>query len=90
MKKLSGILLFGFLVFCMFGTTASASPETIVAPVNDSLELTSGPNKPSKVEQVIYTRKCCDGGGNVRCILENWTPVNNPCFCYGQGWGYAC
>jgi len=40
--------------------------------------------------QVVYTRKCCDGNNNVRCVLENWTPVGNSCFCYGQGWGYAC
>lgn len=90
MKKLSGILLFAALVFCMFGTTASAQPEAIVPANTDLVELSSGTNKPTKVEQVIYTRKCCDGAGNVRCILENWTPVNNPCFCYGQGWGYAC
>lgn len=40
--------------------------------------------------QVVYTRQCCDAGGNVRCILVNWTPVGNDCYCYGQGWGYAC
>jgi hypothetical protein len=40
--------------------------------------------------QVVYTLKCCDGGGNVRCVLENWTPVGNPCFCFQQGWGNAC
>lgn len=40
--------------------------------------------------QVVYTRQCCDAGGAVRCLLVNWTPVGNPCFCYGQGWGNAC
>jgi hypothetical protein len=45
---------------------------------------------PTAEAQVVYTRKCCDSSGTVRCILENWTPVTNPCFCYGQGWGYAC
>lgn len=40
--------------------------------------------------QVIYTRKCCDASGAVRCILVNWTPVGDSCFCFGQGYGYAC
>jgi hypothetical protein len=40
--------------------------------------------------QVLLTLKCCDSYGNVRCVLQNWTPVGNNCFCYGQGWGYAC
>lgn len=40
--------------------------------------------------QPVLTRKCCDGYGVVRCILENWTPVGNSCVCYQQGWGYAC
>lgn len=40
--------------------------------------------------QIVYSRKCCDGNGVVRCILENWTPVGNPCFCYGQGSGWTC
>lgn len=40
--------------------------------------------------QVVYTRNCCDGAGVIRCTLVNWTPVGNQCFCYGQGWGYAC
>lgn len=50
----------------------------VIAPTNDA------------EAQIIYSRKCCDNGGNVRCILENWTPLGNPCFCYGQGWGYTC
>lgn len=40
--------------------------------------------------QVVLSRKCCDASGTVRCILENWTPLHNDCFCYGQGTGYAC
>jgi hypothetical protein len=40
--------------------------------------------------QVVYSRKCCDNSATVRCILDDWTPVGNPCFCYGQGWGYTC
>lgn len=40
--------------------------------------------------QVILSRKCCDNNGYVRCILVDWTPVGNPCFCYGQGYGTTC
>lgn len=47
------------------------------------------PTTPAEA-QVVYSRKCCDAGGNVRCILENWTPVGNACLCYGQGWGVTC
>lgn len=39
--------------------------------------------------QVIMVNRCCDNGGYARCNI-NWTPVGNACFCYGQGWGYAC
>jgi hypothetical protein len=47
------------------------------------------PESPAQA-QVVYTVKCCDGAGVIRCQLQNWTPVGNACFCYGQGWGYAC
>lgn len=40
--------------------------------------------------QPAMSLRCCDGYGNIRCSLENWTPIGNPCFCYGQGWGYTC
>lgn len=36
------------------------------------------------------SRICCDVYDVPRCELENWTPIGNPCFCYGQGWGHAC
>lgn len=48
-----------------------------------------GPSTPAEA-QVVYSRNCCDAGGNVRCYLENWTPVGNACFCYNQGWGVTC
>ena len=48
------------------------------------------PERKADAQQVVYTRKCCDASGNVRCYTINWTPVGNDCFCYGQGWGYAC
>lgn len=47
------------------------------------------PSQPAEA-QVLMSRKCCDVAGNVRCVLENWTPVGNACFCYGQGWGVTC
>ena len=47
------------------------------------------PAKPAEA-QVTYTLNCCDSSAVIRCTLINWTPVGNPCFCYGQGWGYAC
>jgi hypothetical protein len=77
MKKLIGLILFSALAFCMFGTTDTAQAAPVPGP------------KPVP-EQVIYSRKCCDNSATVRCILVDWTPVGNPCFCYGQGWGYTC
>ena len=43
-----------------------------------------------KAEAQVVTRQCCDANGVVRCMLINWTPVGNSCFCYGQGYGVAC
>lgn len=40
--------------------------------------------------QPIMTLQCCDADNIVRCRLVNWTPLGNPCFCSGQGWGHAC
>lgn len=40
--------------------------------------------------QPILTLQCCDSNNVVRCRLDNWTPLGNPCFCYQQGWGHAC
>lgn len=47
------------------------------------------PSAPAEAQVIIYTTACCDGGNYVRCAI-NPTPVGNPCFCYGQGWGHAC
>ena len=37
----------------------------------------------------IYTNRCCDAGGFVRCVI-NPSPLGTSCFCYGQGWGVTC
>jgi hypothetical protein len=76
MRKLISLVVLSVLVFGMFG-------ENPVSAKDIKLD------KP-KPEQVIYTRKCCDGGGTVRCIIDNWVPVGSGCFCYGQGYGVAC
>jgi hypothetical protein len=47
------------------------------------------PSAPANA-QVVYTRKCCDASGSVRCILVDWMPVGNSCYCFQQGYGYAC
>lgn len=39
--------------------------------------------------QVPYVGYCCDALGVRRCVI-NPTPVGNACFCYQQGWGFAC
>ena len=33
---------------------------------------------------------CCDQFGNRRCPLIQPVPLASPCFCPGQGWGFAC
>lgn len=45
--------------------------------------------EPASAQYIVYTQRCCDGAGYVRCFI-NPTPVGNSCYCYGQGWGYAC
>lgn len=40
--------------------------------------------------QVVYSNRCCDGAGNVRCIMGAFGPVGGGCFCYGQGNGWIC
>ena len=70
-----------------FGASELIDNETVNASynVNASYDVNS-----SKVNQTIYSRKCCDAYNNVRCYLDNWTPVGDPCFCYYQGWGHSC
>jgi hypothetical protein len=40
--------------------------------------------------QVIYSNRCCDGSGTVRCIINPPGPVGGGCFCYAQGAGFIC
>lgn len=42
-----------------------------------------------EAQPILVTNRCCDNSGVVRCVI-NPTPVGNSCFCYGQGYGYAC
>lgn len=49
----------------------------------------AAPEQKAEAQYITYTPYCCDGFGIVRCNI-NATPVGNPCFCYGQGWGRAC
>lgn len=51
--------------------------------------IASSTEKPAEAQYVVYSRYCCDGFGNVRCVI-NPTPLGNPCYCYGQGAGYTC
>lgn len=40
--------------------------------------------------QVTYGNYCCDSAGMRRCVLQYPAPVNNGCYCYGQGSGLVC
>jgi len=57
--------------------TSNAKAETT------SKEMNQSPN-------ILWGAYCCDFYGNRRCALNDWYPVGNPCFCYGQGNGYVC
>lgn len=45
--------------------------------------------KPVVIEQPLGGY-CCDAYGYRRCVLVYATPVGNPCFCNGLGWGNTC
>ncbi len=47
----------------------------------------SPPAYPPAAEYVWF---CCDQFGVRRCQLIQPVPMGSPCFCPGQGWGYAC
>lgn len=47
-------------------------------------------SKSVEAQPVVVSNRCCDNNGTIRCITSNYTPVGNPCFCYGQGWGTTC
>jgi len=55
---------------------------------------TNAPVSPPQAPQVPATPQmgyfCCDQFGNRRCQLVQPVPLGTPCFCPGQGWGYAC
>lgn len=46
-----------------------------------------GPSGPTAPQMAYY---CCDQFGNRRCALVQPVPMGSPCFCMGQGWGFAC
>lgn len=48
------------------------------------------PEQSAEAQPVVVSNRCCDAWNNVRCIQVNFTPVGNPCFCNGQGYGHTC
>lgn len=54
----------------------------------NSTQAAPGP-KPVVIEQPLGGY-CCDAYNYRRCLLVLATPVGNPCFCEGQGWGHVC
>lgn len=77
MKKL---FIFGLCLFAAIGI-ATAQNEAVAF---------DEPSAPIDLQAVPVTRQCCDSAGVIRCVLVNWTPLGNSCYCYGQGWGWAC
>ncbi|CAB4196871.1 hypothetical protein UFOVP1290_391 [uncultured Caudovirales phage] len=101
MKKFISLVLFIMLSACMVGPSAptsasieqpkSAAMASVNADQPQGITMAASNNSQSnKIEQVLMSRKCCDDYNRVRCILGNWTPVGDPCFCYYQGWGHTC
>lgn len=45
----------------------------------------------SSIKQVTYGSYCCDAYGARRCVLEQVSPVNTGCICFGiPGSGLVC
>jgi hypothetical protein len=66
-----------------------ATMKKIITVILAALAIFAAAPSTSVEAQPVYVGYCCDGGGFRRCVI-NPTPLGNPCFCYGQGWGYAC
>jgi len=47
------------------------------------------PSAPAEA-QVVYSNRCCDGNGTIRCLMNVVGPIGSGCFCYGQGNGWVC
>lgn len=45
---------------------------------------------PADAQPVVVSNRCCDAWGVVRCYQVNFTPVGNPCYCTGLGYGHTC
>lgn len=89
MKKIFSILFVAAVACAFISPTRSAEAQE-VKPSTPEVIPTVLQDKPVQDQYVTLTKSCCDGNGNVRCFLINWTPVGNDCYCYGQGWGFAC
>jgi hypothetical protein len=97
MKKVTG-KLFALLMVCVFAFVmfGQSTPVEAASTITKSEPVVTQPapavvptENQSKVK-ILFSKQCCDGDNVVRCILINWTPLGDPCYCYGQGWGYAC
>lgn len=67
--------------------------EDICNSEGESKESSTTKPKEQRLKQYdsypTLTPYCCDAFGNKRC-MTNPGPIGSSCFCYGQGWGYAC
>lgn len=50
----------------------------------------SAPEKQADAQVVLYSNRCCDGWGYVRCVINPPAPVGYGCWCYNQGAGVVC
>jgi len=77
-KKISAMFI---VTSCIIGAQVISESKSD-AQINDMS---------SEKMQVIYSRKCCDSNGVVRCIIDSWAPLNSSCYCYGiSGTGWVC
>ena len=101
-----GCVIAALAVGCSLGQGANTQVKTDAAPSisesGSSAESAAGSNsllpdgqtcneENACLAQVAWGWACCDGGGNVRCGLNNGPfPVGSVCVCFGQGHGWVC
>lgn len=49
----------------------------------------AAPEQQADAQVIVYSNRCCDAYGYVRCII-NPSPVGTGCWCYYQGAGVVC
>ena len=67
--------------------------KKVIGAILTALVLTAvvAPEHKADAQVVVYSNRCCDSYGYVRCILVNGAfPVGSACFCQGQGYGTVC